>query len=498
MDGQNGLNERTDSRMDGQYSWKRTEDIEIDLADLLRRLCGQWKQIVVCAAVFALVLGGYGWLKGRDMPDEDDIVKEAVLTEAEEQAVADAVRLEGEIRELETYLDNSLLMQIEPYHKNKFVMLYCIDNAKRQELPGITESYLNFVQNGGAADALRDTDSSWKMDKSYLAEVITAYQKTYSSPYQVVVDSPEDKNQTAEALFYVEAVGRDAREAEKLAVDMQDAVEKYSAKVKRAAGSHRLKLLSSQESVTVDSGLQSQQRDRKALLSSNKTNLKAMTDAFSEEQMAVYREAADLKEEEGGAGQDAAGAGASGEGSGSVIKYIFLGIIAGIFVYCCVFSCWYIFRDTVKSIDEMRRLYTFPVYGEIEPEDRRSRKKTAGAGQDTYGNTELQVLNRIRLACRQRGLAKLCAASDFLLSEPEKGCLERMAVQLKDWGIDMTVAENASADTAVWDDLTETGNVLLVCRTGKTTHRMIDSAMEFYLLNGIDVAGAAVFGQNGE
>ena len=72
-----------------------------------------------------------------------------------------------------------------------------------------------------------------------------------------------------------------------------------------------------------------------------------------------------------------------------------------------------------------------------------------------------------------------------------------MAGKLKDWGIDLTVAENVSADTAVWDELTEAGNVLLVCRMGRTTHQMIDRAMEFYLLNGIDVAGAAVFGQNG-
>ena len=479
--------------MDGQYSWKRTEDTEIDLVDLLRRLCGQWKQAAACAAVTALVLGGYGWMQGREAPGED-IVKEAVLTEAEEQAVADAVRLKNEISGLETYLDNSILMQTDPYHKNKSVMLYCIDRAERRELAGITESYLNFVLNGGAADALGDSGSSWKMDKSYLAEVVTAYQKTYSSPYQVAVDSLEDGSQTAEAVFYVETVGRDAKEAEKLALDVQDVVEKHSAEVKSTAGNHRLRLISSQNSVTADSGLQTQQHDRKALLSSNKTNLKAATDAFSGEQMAVYKEAADLNDEEDKAGQDAA---VAGKGIGSVIKYILLGIVAGIFVYCGVFSCLYIFRDTVKSTEEMKRMYMFPVYGEIELDGGKKRKRTADAGQDTYGNTELQVLNRIRLSCRQRGLEKLCAASDFLLSIQEKECFERMAGKLKEWGIDLTVAENVSADTAVWDELTEAGNVLLVCRMGRTTHQMIDRAMEFYSLNGIDVAGAAVFGQNG-
>ena len=35
--------EGKDKKMEEKYSWKRTEEIEIDLADLLKRLCGKWK-----------------------------------------------------------------------------------------------------------------------------------------------------------------------------------------------------------------------------------------------------------------------------------------------------------------------------------------------------------------------------------------------------------------------------------------------------------------------
>lgn len=495
----NSLDERTDSRMDGQYFWKRTEDAQIDLLELLCRLCGRWKQIAVCAAVAALLLGAYGWLGHGNAAREGEVLqKEPELTEEEEQAVADAVSLENEIRELEIYLDHSLLMQIEPYHKNKSVMLYCIDNAKRQELAQITESYLSFVINGGVADALTDSGSSnrWKTDKIYLSEVISAYQKTYSSPYQIVLDSQTDSGQTAESLFYVETVAKDAKEAQKLALDVQDALKQYTARVKKTAGSHRLRLISSQKSVTPDSGLQAQQHEKKAQLSANKTSLKSLTDAFNDGQMEVYRKSAGAKEEEDRSGENEAGSNASGAGFRSAIKYALLGMIAGIFAYCGVYACWYIFRDTVKSTEEMKRLYTFPVYGEIELEGRKKRKKTADVPKSTYADTQLQVLNRIRLACRKQGVEKFCAASDFPLSMPERQCLERMSDQLKEWGIGMAVAENVSADPAMWDGLAETGNVLLVCRMGMTTHRMIDDVMEFYLLNGVHVAGAAVFGES--
>lgn len=68
-----------------------------------------------------------------------------------------------------------------------------------------------------------------------------------------------------------------------------------------------------------------------------------------------------------------------------------------------------------------------------------------------------------------------------------------MAEHLKSWKIDMLAMENAIADTAAWDMLEETGNVLMLLRTGTSTYQMIDDAMYFYTQNDIQVAGTAVF-----
>ncbi len=495
--------------MDGQYSWKRTEELEIDLTDLLQKLWGQWKQIVACALVFAFILGGYGWLKERNGPDAaaSDTAEEAVmeemeenaLTEEEEWAVADAIQLETETRGLEEYLNNSVLMQLDPYHKARYIMLYCVEHAERQELPKITESYLNFIANGGAADALQKSGSSWKMDKSCLTELISVYQKTYSysSFYQTVLDSLADSSKIEVSCFYVEITGKDAESAKKMALDMQEVLEEYSVKVKEAAGSHRLVLVNSVENITTDTVLQAQQHEKKSLLSSNKTSLKAMKDAFNREQRAVYRNFAGDENEQEEQEEESLDV-LKEEKNGYGIKYMLLGLVAGIFAYVCVFSCQYFFRDTIKSTEEMQRLYLFPVYGGIllQGRDRKNKRTMSGICQDAYGRTEAQVLNRIRLACQKQGLVRLCAASDFKLDISEKECLENMASQLKSWGIDMSVAENVSADIAAWDNLAEIANVLIVCRMGVTTHRIIDDTMSFYLENGIAVAGAIAFLQN--
>lgn len=287
--------------MDKPYTWKRTEETEIDLADLLRRLCGKWKQLAACALAAAALLGGYGWLKGRDVQDtaQKGAAQEAELTEEEEKSVADAVQLTKDVDSLQEYLDNSVLMKLDAYHKDKYVMLYCIDHAKRQELPRITESYLNFLLNGGAADALEAYGSKdWKMDKSYLSELVSAYQKTYSSPYQIAVAETSASGMFSESLFYVEITGQDAKAAEQMALDMQEILARHAKEVQETAGSHKLTLISSAKNVTADSGLQAQQQEKRALLSTSQANLKAMTDAFSKEQHAVYLDTAGMDKKE--------------------------------------------------------------------------------------------------------------------------------------------------------------------------------------------------------
>ncbi|MCI9019386.1 MAG: hypothetical protein HFH32_01275 [Eubacterium sp.] len=484
--------------MDRQDSWKRTEEMEIDLADLFRRLCRQWKQIMACAAVCAVIAGGYGWIMGSPAEEISGGKVQEELTEAEEQAVMDAVRLEAETGELETYLQNSVLMHADPYEKHKYVMLYSIDRADRQELAKITESYLNFIINGGAADMLEDSGKNRKLEKRYLAEIVSAYQKIYSSPYLITVDGDAQENMFSESLFYVEVTGRDEKEARELAQDMQAVIKQYSPEAAKHAGKHRLELAGSMHSVTADSGLLAQQREKKQLLSSNRTNLRTIVDAFNEAQLQAYQEAAGLEE---GHGKEEILQEISDGNARSLKKYIFLGFAGGIMAYAGIFSCCYLLRDTVKSLDEMKRLYTFPVFGGIpfEKGKRKHGSTEPEMRQEASEREKARVLNRIRIACGRKGIKRLYAVSDFELSGREKVFLDSMAMQLKEWGIDMTVAENTAADAVLWDNIAEAGNVLMVCRIGTTTHRMADDAMRFYLENGIAVAGAAVFlqGANG-
>lgn len=471
--------------MDKQDSWKRTEDTEIDIMELLREICMQWKQIFICAVICAAVLGGYGYLKNRGSTDAvsgEETAEKTELTEEEQQGIADAAELEEEIRQLETYLENSVLMQIDAYHKDKVVMLYSIEQAKGREVQKITESYLNFIANGGAVNGLKESAGKWDMDGSLLAELVSASQKTYSVPYQILADSTQDWDLPAESLFYVEITGRNARMAERLADDVHTVLKEYRDEVNSKAGRHRLTLLSREKCQQTDSGLAALQREKKALLSTSRTNLKAMTDAFSHEQMMRYLDETNMEH-----GQEVTEEALDNAVFGSILKYIMAGLICGIFLYAGFYTCLYLFRDTVKSAGEMRRMYTFPFYGGI------TMKKSKTSNAETIEHEKAQMMNRIRLMCRKQGIRRLSIVSDFAFEERERECMECIAARLKEWGIETLIAENGTRDPARWDAMAEAGNVLIICRIGTTTHRMIDDAVAFYLENDMSITGAIAF-----
>lgn len=468
--------------MNQKSSWKKTEEVEINLVDLLQKLCLQWKPILVCAVVFACLLGGYKYMKDRSAVQtvsSSEAVEEIELTDIEEKNVNAAIELTEEIEGIEKYLNDSIIMNIDPYHKNRVVLLYSIDGATKQTKQKIIESYLTYLGSGGALDAIKKLDSKkWDIDKSYLAELISAYQRGDSS-YQIVMNDA-----TAETLMYIEVTGKDAKMAEELAADIQTVLEEYHSTVKEVSGKHVLTLLSSEKSIRPDSGVMSLQHDKKALLTTNLTTLRNLTDAFSEDQKAVYEngttEGEEKKEE------------VASSSVGISKKYILLGFIGGIFVYCCIYACWYLLKDTVKSAEELKDYYNFPFYGGIA-----LKKGTKGNGQDlsgsqkdVYEREKAQMMNRVRLACQKQETSVICLATDFSLTEQEKECLNSISKQLKEWGIKTVLGENISGNISVWDDLTKAGIVLMVYKIGTTTHQMIDEEMNFYLENDIAVIGA--------
>ncbi len=466
--------------MDRTDNYRKTGELEIDLAGLLTSFFLKWKQIAVCALAGMILLGSFGYLKNRnaDMPEET-VTEEAELTEEESWNVAEAVQLKKENDAIEEYVENSVLMQTDAYHRESVLLQYCIQEADIHTLPKAVESYTAFLLYGQAAEAVQKSNEPFRKTQAvYLAELITAWQAA-DRQNEIITDSLQDWK--TEKILYVEVSGKDKEMTQQLADAVQKEMEKYASFVKKNCGSHELILLNEINRTRADNTLLAQQREKRSLLKVGRDNLKAMTDAMSEMQKIAYAKDCGIETEEKAemiAGSD----------TSSVLKYIVLGLCSGIFAYGCIFVCLYLMRNTVRSESEFQSYYNVPLYGSV------SARKTAGkTGQDKAGNRLEQTLGRIRLACKKQGIEKLCLAAEFSAGTKEQAVLEHILQQFQDWGIHAVIGKEPDSDISQWNMLEEAGTVLLVCSIGETTYPMVNHAMEFYCENDIDVMGAVLF-----
>lgn len=494
--------------MNRECSWKRTQETETDLLDLLRRLGRQWKRIAVCALVSA-VLAGVGSSLISKHTDEDEAAVQTEPSEEEaepvpltkeeqKRGVAAACQLAAETAELEEYIKNSVLMQMDPYHKNTVQLIFRIEGADGWMTQKIVEKYLDYLAGDRAAEDICKTDSRMEhLERRFLSELYQAAQKaggTYTD---------EEGYARSGVLLSVDVTGSDQQMAEALAADIRTILEAYHPAVKKECAGHTLILLGSETKERADSDLLSWQREKRTLLASDQENLKTMKEAFDDTQKALYAAAEsgsesvagqnpDTEEQEAGQNPDTDGQ-VSGQNPEEIrgrvsLLYVLFGFFGGIFIYGAVYTGWYLLCDTVKSAGEFRLNYTFPFYGTVCPPGSRKKDST---GEDVYERQKEQLLYRIRFSCSRQNIARLCLAADFLPDTEEKACMDSMVSQLRQWGIDAVFAENTGQDASAWDILADVGTVMMVCRIGRTTHRMVDDAMGFYQENGIAVLGAA-------
>lgn len=466
--------------MDGKRSWKKTEETEIDLMDLLYQLCTKWKQIVAFAFVFMVLAGAAGYVRiQKNVGKSDDVMQEETsMTPEEQQTVNDAVHLAEETARLEEYVENSILMQVDPMEKNRVMLLYSVEGTSGRPVTKIVESYLNYLSNGGVAQALKKAGSkSFRVDSRYLTETITAWQKTDNTFILTSGPGRELSGDAGQTVLYIETIGTNETMAKQLAEGIRKALQEHSKVISQTCGKHTLTLLESVAGVVIDSSLFTQQHDKRELLKTYRTNLNAAKESMNTVQKAVFEKTAGKQADtEKSMGMETA--------SGRFpVKYLLIGCAAGVFIYCLCFTARYLVLDTVKSTAEFRSYYHLPLYGTISMKQKKKSRHVDG---------QEQILSRIRLACRKHGIQKLCLAADFMPSQPERLCLEQMAQQLQEQGIASVTLEDIGKNADVWDIAADMGTVLIVCRIGSSTHQMIDREMEVYLENGITVLGAAI------
>ena len=105
---------------------------EISLRHLFWKVMLGWKLWIVCALLFAILLPGVKYAKDaqayKAAQQPQDVAQSVVFTKTEQQQIDDVKSLQVLLDKNSLYMQESLLMNIDPYQEHVLELKYYIDS----------------------------------------------------------------------------------------------------------------------------------------------------------------------------------------------------------------------------------------------------------------------------------------------------------------------------------------------------------------------------------
>lgn len=252
---------------------------EISIIDIILFCLEKWRWIVACMLIAAIVLGAYKYQTtvrangikniskqehGEKKPD-----KEKNQGEQAEESYERAIKeLERDLEVKEDYLENSVVMQMDPNHVFTGTLSYYVKDAEPGS--GVLAAYNAFVSGGKMAEELVKLDDSVSgEDLQYLTSFLDSSNNIFKMDTSNQVMLPIESR---EPVFRVQIRMADRELGIRYLTYAEEVIEKYSVQLQSELEGHKLILLSSAQSEVADTEVQEYQSTmRSAYATSAKT-----------------------------------------------------------------------------------------------------------------------------------------------------------------------------------------------------------------------------------
>ena len=333
---------------------------EISLRQLFWKVMMGWKLWIVCAVLFAILLPGVKYAKdvrayhAAQQPKDEKQEPTVVLTDDEQQQIDDVKSLNLLIEKNSNYMQNSILMNIDPYQEHRMELQYYIDSdfvmnytkdSKKDYTSAIANAYVDYANNGVDQKTIWK-DVSTKSEDKYLAELVSAYNNS-DNTFSVIIKYTDKKG------------------LESVAKQIQNELEKKQPEFSKRIGGHKLVLVSENYQICTDSDLATSQGNVSNLIKSYRDQITTLKSAMSEDQLSELEREENLEsddKEESAAVQVAAPALSK--------KYVVLGFVMGVFLAALYLVCIAVLSNKLQAAEELVRYYKMRQFGIITREQR--------------------------------------------------------------------------------------------------------------------------------
>lgn len=341
-----------------QVDYKQFEKERIvSLSDLVEEILRKIWLVVIFAVIFALIFGGYKYRQDKAAAEVASTVQEdnleASVSSEEMLQVKYVQGLQDQLSWQEEYMDNSVLMQINPYAENRVSIQFVI-RTQEAEVSSVMSAFDNYVTGGGLAEALQEKYPEF--GANYLTELFSFDRdvNVINSENGETIELAENGN-----VFCINVVQTDRDSCEALAADVIAAVGDFQTASVQTLGNYDVEMLDQVSSTVVDQELQTYQTEQNSSLETLRSNLTDRKAELSDVQLQL------LNQDSENDVSSVSDAGAPVSVSISK-KYVGVGALAGVVLAVIVIILRYIFRGTVNLSREFQTMFNLGVLGQVD------------------------------------------------------------------------------------------------------------------------------------
>ena len=327
----------------------------VDLKQLLIYIFRKWRTMLAAAVILGLILGGAKTAKGfMDLQDPEKVeesLKEYELAQenydtAKVQLTNQMAEYNRQIDDYQRYAENSLYMKIDPYAVYKETVTYVV-TTDYQILPNMTYQTLNWM--GPVLSAY--------------TSVATSVTLNDLSPEGQAGLSVEWDADSLDKLIKVETNANDGKltitasaesevRAKAILQAVKEKVEENQESIAKAAGDHKLSVITEKSSIAVD----------QTIINEREARLRSIT---------ALRDAADKAEEKYKKLSEPKDSSLSMIGTvKSGIKFLILGGVAGILLCCFFFCIQFLTNGKLNDISFIKERYQTRILAELPKEQK--------------------------------------------------------------------------------------------------------------------------------
>ncbi len=470
----------------------------ITVADLLREIGRRFWIVVVLMVIFAVLLGAYKYYRDMRSAQKSESSTEVVvgngsLSEEEAEAVNNVLIAEANMEEQQNYVNNSVLMQIDPFDESTVILQYHVEvpdnEAAEMYSQDLMKSYEGYINNGAMAAGL--VDEGYPLEVQYLGELLSYSVETEAGTEEDASLAGAGIPVATSTTFDLKIIQVDETSSEELADMIVKNLESYQEGLNGSVGEHELVLVDQSYSRVVDTSLRTYKYDRINNLSTMAEKIEEMEADFSSAQLEYLQQREEQKETASAYTGDETIESAADSVHIS-IRYVALGVVIGFILACVYIILAYILRGRINTANDIRYLYNLRVLGELRTasggEGKAIRKGRVRISPESQ--LDLLVAN-LKESCSENGVQKILFGGSGSL-EADQELAQKLGEALRGYGIQSAYIADLPYSVDAVSMMKEYKAVVFLEKIRHSNYRTMEAEIRTCMEHEVSILGVVV------